>query len=426
MKLRESLQKITKAPLYRNSFTLVSGTFIAQLFLLVISPILTMLYSPEEFGVYGAFLSVSTILAMIGTGRYELAILLPKKDKDGYYIFLLSLLLAAFFGVLLLLIIFLTQSFYFWDWVTALRGNYLFLIPPGVFLFSMTMPAAFLANRFKKFRLLSFSKIAGSGSTGLLGLLFGSVGITFGGLIFSKLIGWLVETGVIVVPILKKATNAFKPFEKSRLFKQAKKYQNFPKFSIPEGLLNTGFKQIPILALTMFFSPELAGFFTLTSSILAKPFGMVSMSFGHVFFQKATEVDHPDKLRPIFSELLRFLFLLAIVPTALLFIFAPSVFSWVFGQVWATSGIYARWMLPFFFVTYLKSPFSGMVDVKNAFVRNLFFEVGFVGIALAAFAIGHWQKDDLLAIKIFSLGNGVLGLIQLYWFKLLIEEEGGW
>ena len=144
------------------------------------------------------------------------------------------------------------------------------------------------------------------------------------------------------------------------------------------------------------------------------------------FFQKATEVEHPDKLRPIFSELLRFLFLLAIVPTVLLFIFAPSVFSWVFGQVWATSGIYARWMVPFFFVTYLKSPFSGMVDVKNAFVRNLFFEVGFVGIALAAFAIGHWQNDDLLAIKIFSLGNSALGLTQLYWFKLLIEEEGGW
>ena len=426
MRLPNTFKKIINAPFYRNSFTLASGTFIAQIFLLVISPLLTALYSPEQFGYYGTFLAVTTTVSMIATGRYELAILLPEKDKSGYYIFLLSILLATLFSLLLFALISVTKSSPFWEWTTGLNGLYILLIPLGIFLFSITMPTAFLANRLKKFKLLSLSKITGSGSTGVLSLLFGWMGFSMSGLIVSKLIGWLIETFTILAPLFSKIKSIFPSFEKKRLSTLARQYQNFPKYSTPEGLLNTGFKQIPIFGLAALFSSDLAGFYTLTFVLLSKPFGMVSMSFGHVFYQKATEVQHSTELKAIFSESLRFLFFLAIVPTLILFAIAPQVFGWIYGASWVTSGEYARWLLPFLFVTYLKSPFSGMVDIKNVFVKNLLFEVGFVLIALLAFGIGYWQGDDLLAIKIFSFGNGTLGLFQLYWFRQLIDKKANW
>src|SRR5690606_29226339 len=81
-----------KHSLARGVGVLVSGTAGAQLLLIVAAPLLSRLYTPSEFGllaVFTALLSVSTVLA---SGRYELAIPLPEKDKDAKHLLALSLI----------------------------------------------------------------------------------------------------------------------------------------------------------------------------------------------------------------------------------------------------------------------------------------------------------------------------------------------
>ncbi len=63
----------------RNILTLMTGSTIAQAIPIAISPILTRLYTPEDFGVLALFTSLVTIFSVISTGRYEFAIMLPKK-----------------------------------------------------------------------------------------------------------------------------------------------------------------------------------------------------------------------------------------------------------------------------------------------------------------------------------------------------------
>ena len=63
----------------KNIATLVTGTMIAQAIPIAISPILTRLYTPAEFGSFALYMSIVSILVVIATARYELAIVLPKK-----------------------------------------------------------------------------------------------------------------------------------------------------------------------------------------------------------------------------------------------------------------------------------------------------------------------------------------------------------
>ena len=44
------------------------------------SPLVTRLYTPDDYGVFAAFASISTILLAINSLRYELAITLPGDD----------------------------------------------------------------------------------------------------------------------------------------------------------------------------------------------------------------------------------------------------------------------------------------------------------------------------------------------------------
>ena len=71
----------SKSEFSKNVLTLMTGTTIAQAIPIAISPILTRIYTPEDFGVFALYLSIVSILVVFTTGQYDLAIMLPKYEK---------------------------------------------------------------------------------------------------------------------------------------------------------------------------------------------------------------------------------------------------------------------------------------------------------------------------------------------------------
>ena len=68
-----------KSEFNKNVFTLIKGTTLAQLIVILASPILTRIYTPEDFGVFALFSSALLILGAVATGKYELALMFPRK-----------------------------------------------------------------------------------------------------------------------------------------------------------------------------------------------------------------------------------------------------------------------------------------------------------------------------------------------------------
>ncbi|SVD81723.1 uncharacterized protein METZ01_LOCUS434577, partial [marine metagenome] len=91
----------------KNVLTLVTGTTIAQAIPIAISPILTRIYTPEDFGVLALFISITTILGTIANGRYELAIVLPKRDNNALELTALSIIITIGFSLLLVILVIL-------------------------------------------------------------------------------------------------------------------------------------------------------------------------------------------------------------------------------------------------------------------------------------------------------------------------------
>ena len=74
---------MAKSEFNKNVLLLASGTAFAQALPIVISPILTRIYTPSDFGTLSLFIAIVSIFASIANGRYELAIMLPKKDENA-------------------------------------------------------------------------------------------------------------------------------------------------------------------------------------------------------------------------------------------------------------------------------------------------------------------------------------------------------
>ena len=90
----------------KNIIKLTTGISIAQLIPVLITPILTQYFSPEQFGTYGLYVSIYTILGIISSGKYEMAIMLPKNKKDSVNLLALCFILAICFSVLIFFLLF--------------------------------------------------------------------------------------------------------------------------------------------------------------------------------------------------------------------------------------------------------------------------------------------------------------------------------
>ena len=87
----------------RNVITLVKGTTIAQAIPILISPILTRIYSPSEFGILAIYISLLSILSVISTGKYELAIMLPDDEEEAIQLIWLSFFMSVISSVIIFL-----------------------------------------------------------------------------------------------------------------------------------------------------------------------------------------------------------------------------------------------------------------------------------------------------------------------------------
>ena len=94
-KLKALIEEIKTSEFFRNVLILSSGTALAQLIPLIIAPFLSRIYSPEEFGRLALYLAITQILGSLATGRYELAILLPKEERKGVQLTLLSIFISV-------------------------------------------------------------------------------------------------------------------------------------------------------------------------------------------------------------------------------------------------------------------------------------------------------------------------------------------
>jgi O-antigen/teichoic acid export membrane protein len=193
-----------KSEFSRNVLTLITGTTIAQAIPIAISPILTRIYTPADFGVFALYMSIASIMSVIATGRYELAIMLPKKDEDAINIVALSLMISFFISLVSLMIVFIFNS-----QITNLLGNHeisnwLYFIPITVLLTGIYQSFNYWSNRKKHYKRLALSRVLQSGTTSSANLGMGYYGFGSSGLILGGVLGQGIAVTMLAKVIWKE------------------------------------------------------------------------------------------------------------------------------------------------------------------------------------------------------------------------------
>ena len=410
-----------KSEFNRNILTLMTGTTIAQAIPIAISPILTRIYTPEDFGIFAIFLAITLIIGSIANGRYELAIMIPKKDEDAINIFALGFIITTSISLLLLVLVLIFQKYFIFLLKNEEIGVWLYFVPISVFFFGIFNILNYFNNRKKNYKDISNANILKSIVAAIMQLSIGFIQQGATGLISGQIISQFFANTKLLKNIIKDKILISK-ITKKKIIALAKKYKNFPKYSMPSGLLNITSLQVPVFLLGAFFNTAIVGFYSLSYRFINLPMSIIGSSIGQVFFQKSSELKNDKKaLKKITLQTYKKLFKIGILPFAIITVFGDYIFAFVFGKDWIVAGEYAQllaiWILFLFIHSPITNLFATLEKQKDALLFNII--IIFSRILILSLG-GYFFKDIYITIFLYSVLGIFLNLcILFYFFKLL-------
>ena len=421
--MRSIISRIKENEFLKNVLTLVSATSVAQAIALLIYPVLSRIYTPAEHGLFALYMSIISITAIMSTGKYELATMLPEKDEEGASLTILSTLISFLFSLFLVLVILL-----FGDKISILLGNpeikkWLWFIPLSTFLIGLFQSAIYWFNRKKSYRNIAGANFSQSLSNSTVKLSTSGALPGGGGLIFGAITGQIIGAGYFLFRILKKDLQLFRKVNFSLLKTSAKKFSLFPKYNMPHYLTNNFSASLPIFVISSFFTPELVGYYSLGFMMINRPMNLLTSSFTQVFSQKIIELfNNGQEVSHYIKKFVLRLFLFAIVPFSLAAIFGPDLFKIVFGENWEESGIIMRILLPWLFLVFISSPLSFLPDMLSRQKTAMWIDLVKFFLRIIALGIGVKMNDIYIALYLFSGISLLLVSYSLFWYVNLSNK----
>ena len=116
----------------RNFAKLLSANVVAQVIGLVVYPILTRMYAPEDFGLLNLFLSIGAVLIILSTAEYYYAIVLPKEEREAENVFFVGGLWLVAITVLIALSVVFARPISMW-FKSPNLASYYWMMPLYVF-----------------------------------------------------------------------------------------------------------------------------------------------------------------------------------------------------------------------------------------------------------------------------------------------------
>ena len=400
-----------KSAFARGVGVLVGGTAGSQLLVVLAAPLLTRLYTPEDFGVLAVYASLLGLIAVIASLRYELAIPLPEDAAEAANVAALSLILIGVNTLLAgVLTIFLRQPISSALGVPQL-APYLWLLPLGVLTGGVYNVFNYWAVRTKRFGTIAGTRIAQSLATLFIQL----ATFKLGGI--ALLVGQVAgqSAGTVRLGRAAFAGGGFSTVSWTGIKQAARRYQRFPLFSTWEGLANTAGLQLPPLLFAMLFGSAAAGLYSLANRVLSLPLSLIGNAIGQVFFSNAAEARRNGQLGPLVAQLHSRLAHIGLPPAVIIMLIGADLFEFVFGAQWRQAGEFAQWMAPWLYLVFVSSPLSTLFAVTEKLKQGLAFQVILLAARLVAIGLGAWIGDLAMTVMLFTGASAACWLGFLFW-----------
>ena len=423
--LQRIYERLRKSSFVKNILIVMTGTAAAQVIGIVLSPIISRLFTPSDFGIYGAFGSVWGIVAAGVTMQYSQAIMLPKEKGDAanlFFVACLSTFVVSF--ILLAICLIIPTSLNSLMKTTGIWALALLVVATMVSGINQTCQA--WCVRVKAFKHTAASQVVRSVSSNGAQIGFGILKGGAAGLIISTVLGNVLASINLVRVLLPDIAAMRASIQWVRMKQLAWEYRDFPMYSASQNVLNALSSGLPVLLLTQYYGLAVAGAYAFGMRILEAPMGFVSTALRQVLFQKAAETQHQERsLLSLYVKITAGLFAMAIIPSLVLFIWAPPIFSWVFGAQWYVAGDFARGLIIWLLFVFCNSPavlFARLIRIQRTV---FFYDLFLLATRVTALVLGGLYLSALHTVTLFALVGAAMNLFLILLVGYAVMKKEG-
>jgi len=405
----------SKGSFFHGIATVMTGTVLSRLIALAAIPFVSRMYTPAEFGVLALFTMVVVMVACIGSGRYEVALVLPDDDRDAMHLLFVGV------GVATLVSVITALAFLVWNedvasFLGAEELNFWLLIcPVAIWAYVIANLMQFWIVRKKAFHNITISDVtaASTNVTGQVSLYFlfnpGAAGLIIGN-ILQHVAAMLVLGRGALKTISRADIRSFSP---KRAWQMAVRYKNFPLFDTWANLLNTLSREMPILVLGAFFTAGVVGLYSVAYRIMVMPVTVVSTAVTRVYLAEAKTSFSKGELDKLALQMLRNLLLIAVTPVLLMIVAAPEVVVLVLGDQWDGAGIYVQWVSVFILMLFIILPLLQTLVILEKQRQRLVYQMVLAAARLGRLLIGGLLADPVLAVALTSVAGAAVMLVTV-------------
>lgn len=427
-KLKAKLFAGESGNVFRGMLTLVMGAGLARIVGLASIPILTRLYSPEDYGVLAIYTSIVAVLVPILTLRYVTAIPLPKTDAMAFNLFMLCVKLILVGTLLISLVLgFFGETVL--GWFSMQEFAYLWwLIAIGVMGTATYELFSLWATRKKNYKIIAKTQFTQSLTGNVVKIGLGLLSLKPLGLVIGQLIAQSGGVG----SLFKNAYKDFKKLYPSLNTKKqkfvAKYYQDFPWFRLPSQFLMVLSTQAPILMMSSLYDKESTGQLSLAMMALAMPIGLIGGAMSKAYYAEVAALgkNNISRIKEVTFSIQKKLFAIGLPITVIVMLLAKPIFSLVFGENWIVAGGFAAALAPFILLQFTSSPLVQALNVVGSqlsfLIINVIRTIGFIII----FYI--FKKYNIVESTFIAVLSGFLCAFYLFQtlfvLKTISSREG--
>lgn len=399
-----------KSLLSNGVIVLVGGAGAAQFVSLIASPLITRIFSPSDFGMFGLCLAVVSICSVIVTATYDQAIIMAPRDSWAINLAALSLSisllaiisLSAIFAAMLQFSLFLPYK------NTVLQ--YIFLMPPIVFMACLNSIMIQLFLRKKDFKYVSLSRFIQASFVVTFQVSSGLISASAFGLIAGYTVGLLVSASFLVYFQIKKYAPELKLVSISPMLEVGKKYSKFPKYMILGQLSNAISSNLPILLLGILYGTSVAGLYALAQRVLAAPVSLILTAVSDVYKSSASPLYNlSGNCKKLFLKNSRLLATYPLLPLSVIVILGAPIFSILFGKDWGEAGEIASVVAIMVYFQCLSTPLASTVLLAGLQRYDLIWQILRTLLCGLGMIVGYYFFESHMAsIKLYVLALSVL------------------
>ncbi|MBM3316926.1 MAG: oligosaccharide flippase family protein [Candidatus Eisenbacteria bacterium] len=389
----------------RHTAMLVSGTAVGYILTALASPLLGRLYSPADFGLLALFASLVGILGEAATARYELAIVLPERDEEAANLVALTAGVVVAASLAALALVALAGGAF-----ARLLGSpeltpFLWWVPPVLLALGLDAALSHWMTRRRAFLRLSAMQIGRSAGTALTQVGAGLARAGSAGLVAGRVVGEACGFAGLALQLRPADRELFRrSIRLPEILRLARAYSDFPRFSMPQGLLNAVSQSLPPFLLAAFYDTSVAGLYAMGHRLLYLPARFIGQAVRQVYLQRASETRaRGGDLHRLFTRATLGLAALGALPALAMVLWGPDLFRLALGPQWGEAGVYARWMTLWLYFAFVNPPAMVLMQVLRLQHLLLAYDATLLVARCAAFVLGGMLLSPLATIALFSL-----------------------